>query len=92
MKKLVLSILLFTLCMGLSGCGNKNLTTGNIKEYLNISATVLDSTVNGSSKSVAGIYTKSYSGSAKVQIQVTNQSGAKFENVKIECKISKDIR
>ena len=60
MKKALSLILLFAICLGLTGCVNNKveLTLENVKEYLNITASVTDSDVEKTSKSVAGIYTK----------------------------------
>mgnify|MGYP000068346956 FL=1 len=90
MKKALSLILLFAICLGLTGCGNNKveLTLENVKEYLNITASVTDSDVEKTSKSVAGIYTKAYKGTSKVELRVTNQSGMKFQNVEIKCKLS----
>lgn len=90
MKKVIAISLMLVICFGLMGCsdGKVELTLDNINKYLSITADVIDSDVEKTTKTVYGIYTKSYSGDAKVQVKATNQSGMKFQNVEIKCKLS----
>jgi hypothetical protein len=80
--------------LSLSSCGEKSveeksveLTVDNISQYLAINAVVTDCNVETDSGSVGGLYYENYNGDATVQIKVVNQSGAKFENVIIECEL-----
>ena len=90
MKKLMFFTLALVMLLNLTACGaggGIELTTDNIKEYVSIKASVVDSEVEKDSGSVGGLYYKNYEGEATVKLEVVNQSGAKFENVSIVCEV-----
>lgn len=87
MKKFLLVITAIAVMLSLAACGSESLTTENLDKYLSISTTVTDCEVDSNSGSVFGLYYKNYTGDAMVRVDVVNQSGSKFENVDIKCKL-----
>jgi len=89
MKRIIILAVIVIMALSLFSCGGKRveLTTDNIDQYLDISAVVKDSDVEAVPASIYGAYYKNYEGDATVELQVVNQSGAKFENVEIECEL-----
>ena len=89
MKRIISLLIVGIAILSLSSCGEKRveLTVDNISHYLNIDAFVTDCNVETDSGSVGGLKYKNYSGDATVQVKAVNQSGAKFENVIIECEL-----
>ena len=89
MKKIFSLLIVVVILLSLSSCGDKRveLTVDNIKHYINLDAIVADCNVEAESGSVMGIKYKNYRGDAKIEVNAVNQSGAKFENVIIECEL-----
>ncbi len=88
MKKTLSLIMLTVIVISLAACGSSvKLTTENINNYLSIKASVSDCNVEKESGSILGIPYNTYNGDATAKIEVVNQSGAKFENVTITCKV-----
>jgi len=91
MKKAIVILLALVMVLSLSACGGggsnstkkTELTKENIEDYLAFTATV-DCSIDDSG-SIGFI--KNYSGEAKADIKITNQTGAKFENVTIKLKL-----
>ena len=88
MKKLLALLLALLMCLSLCACGSRKteLTKENIKDYLSFSSTV-DCDVDTDTGSILGFRYKKYSGDATADIKITNQTGAKFENVNITLKM-----
>ena len=91
MKKLFILILALLMVLSLAACGDEGgkkteLTKDNVKDYLAFSSNV-DCNVNTDKGSVGGFGYKNYSGDATAEIKITNQTGAKFENVKLNLKL-----
>lgn len=90
MKKTLALLLALVLMLSLCACGGSGgktkLTKENINEYLAITSTV-DCNIDTDSGSIGGLGYKNYSGNATADIKITNQSGAKFENVNITLKL-----
>ena len=82
MKKILAILLSFIMLLSVCSCGKKTeLTVDNVRDYLSFTASC-DSDIEESSGSAGGWgYYRNYSGDASAHIRVTNQSGARFENV-----------
>ncbi|MBQ9762151.1 MAG: hypothetical protein IJV82_03640 [Oscillospiraceae bacterium] len=96
-KKTLSLILAILMCLPICACGNKSesakepvpysLTTENIKDYLAFQTTVTECEVT----ETPVLMINTYSGNAKVRLNVVNRSDAKFDNVSITLKISTDV-
>lgn len=90
MKRLLSLGLIIVLVLSLAACGKKELTSDNIKDYLSFSSTVdcdVETDEGFVTIDVYPISYKIYSGEATADIKITNQTGAKFENAKLELKL-----
>ena len=94
MRKALFLLLAIALCLSLCACGEKEepltekkLTTDNIGSFLNIDANVIDCDIQEEKGSVYGLFYKLFEGDAQIEIEVVNQSDAKFTDVTIECEV-----